>query len=97
MGKYALERFRELQKKHEIISDVRGVGLIIGIELEKNNQRATDEAEQVMYAALSRGLSFKITMGNILLLSPPLNITKEEMNQAIRIIDESITEIKNNK
>ncbi len=82
---------RELKSKHFIISDVRGIGLILGIELSKNNGRACDEAEKVMYEALSRGLSFKITMGNILLLSPPLIVTKEDMDKAIHILDESIS------
>ena len=46
-----------------------------------------------MYAALSRGLSFKITMGNILTLTPPLIITREEMDKALDILEASIAEI----
>ena len=46
-----------------------------------------------MYATLSRGLSFKTTMGNILTLTPPLIITRPEMDQALAIIEESIAEI----
>jgi (R)-1-hydroxy-2-aminoethylphosphonate ammonia-lyase len=91
LGQYTLEKLRELKEKHSIISDVRGIGLILGVELSKNNERACDEAEKVMYEALSRGLSFKITMGNILLLSPPLTVTKEDMDKAVHILDESIS------
>jgi len=46
-----------------------------------------------MYAALSRGLSFKITMGNVITLAPPLTITDEEMNRALGIIDDCLTEV----
>jgi len=68
---------------------VRGLGLFLGVELvkdRKTRERASDEAEAVMYAALSRGLSFKTSMGNILTLTPPLIITREEMDRALAIL-----------
>ena len=46
-----------------------------------------------MYAALSRGLSFKLTMGNIIALTPPLTITKDEMERALDILDDSLSEV----
>ena len=52
-----------------------------------------DEAEAVMYAALSRGLSFKLTMGNILTLTPALIITQSEMDRALDIIDVCLYEV----
>jgi len=85
-----------MQKRHPLIGDVRGLGLFLGVELVKDpitKERAVNEAEAVMYAALSRGLSFKITMGNILTLTPPLIITQEQMDQALNILEESILEI----
>ena len=45
-----------------------------------------------MYKALARGLSFKLTMGNILTLTPPLTLTKDEMGQALDILDICLTE-----
>ncbi len=48
-----------------------------------------------MYSALSKGLGFKITMGNILTLTPPLIITKKEMDQALNILEEAIGEVEN--
>jgi 4-aminobutyrate aminotransferase len=56
-------------------------------------ERATEEAEQVMYSAMKRGLSFKLTMGNIVSLCPPLTITKQEMQQAVDILDQCIAEL----
>src|SRR5439155_655168 len=59
LGNYALERMREMAARHSLIGDVRGLGLLMGIELlreRKTLERATSEAEQVMYGALCRGL-----------------------------------------
>jgi 4-aminobutyrate aminotransferase len=47
----------------------------------------------VLYLALERGLSFKVSMGNVLTLSPPLVITPEQMNQAIDILHECLTQV----
>lgn len=90
MGEYALGRLREMQQLHSIISDVRGRGLMLGMELRDaaTGERAVDAAEQVLYGALRRGLSFKLTMGNILMLQPPLTISKEEMDAALGILEE---------
>jgi 4-aminobutyrate aminotransferase len=96
LGRYTLERLKEMQTRHPLIGDVRGLGLFLGVELVRDprtRERASDEAEAVMYAALSRGLSFKTTMGNILTLTPALTITREEMDQALAIIEDSIAEV----
>jgi len=96
IGDLALKRLKKMMDRHPLIGDVRGIGLFLGIELVKDRatrQRAIEEAEAVMYAALSRGLSFKLTMGNILTLTPALTITREEMNTALDIIEESIVEV----
>ncbi len=96
LGRPSLERLKAMQDRHPLIGDVRGLGLFLGIELVRDRQtreRAADEAETVMYAALSKGLSFKLTMGNIITLTPALTITQEEMEQALDIIDECISEI----
>ena len=95
-GRYALERMRAMKDRHPLIGDVRGLGLFLGIELVKDRatrERASDEAEAVMYAALTRGLSFKLTMGNILTLTPALIITKEQLDRALDILDDAISEV----
>jgi 4-aminobutyrate aminotransferase len=96
LGRYTLERLIEMKGRHPLIGDVRGLGLFLGVELvkdRKTRERASDEAEAVMYAALSRGLSFKTSMGNILTLTPPLIITREEMDRALAILEECISEV----
>jgi len=96
LGQYALQRLNEMKDRYPVIGDVRGLGLFLGIELVKDRltrERASDEAEAVMYAALSKGLSFKLTMGNIITLTPALIITQEEMDKALDIVEECIAEV----
>ena len=96
LGEYALGRMREMMTKHKLIGDARGLGLLMGLELVKDRvslERATDEAERVMYRALTMGLNFKLTMGNILTLTPALTITRLEMDRALGILEECISEI----
>ncbi len=96
VGRYAMERMETMMADFSLIGDVRGLGLLLGMELVQDRDsraRATDEAEAVMYNALSRGLSFKITMGNILTLTPPLIISQDEMEQAMDILEQSIKDV----
>ena len=96
LGGYALGRLGEMMSQHPLIGDVRGLGLLMGVELVKERAtlaRAADEAEQVMYRALNKGLNFKLTMGNILALTPALTTTQSEMDRALEILDASISEV----
>ena len=96
IGQIGLERLTEMQARHRLIGDVRGRGCLLGAELvldPDTRAPANDAAEAVLYAALSRGLSFKTTMGNVLTLGPPLTITSEEMHRAMDILDESLQEV----
>jgi len=90
LGAHALSRMRALKDKFSLVGDVRGLGLLMGIELAKGENRrtrASAAAEKVMYRALERGLSFKISMGDILTLTPPLTITQEELDAAFDILE----------
>lgn len=95
VGAYALERLHEMKDRQRLIGDVRGRGLLLGIELVTDRVAkapASDAAERVLYAALSRGLSFKTTMGNVLTLTPPLITTQQQMGQALDILEECLTQ-----
>lgn len=88
-----MQRLQEMKARHDIIGDVRGRGLLLGVELVSERiSKKPDEAsaEAVMDHALNRGLSFKISMGNVLTLSPPLTITADQMNEALDILEQSI-------
>ncbi len=96
IGNYALQRLGRMMERYEIIGAVRGLGLLMGMELVKNRETkepATEAAEQMMYGALSKGLSFKVTMGNIITLTPPLTISRQEMDQALDILDKCLREL----
>ena len=95
MGQHLKKRLRTLAEKHATIGDIRGIGLLYAIELVKNpvtKEPATDVAEKVMYLCLERGLSFKVSQGNVLTLSPPLIISEKEIDWAVDIIDNAIGE-----
>jgi 4-aminobutyrate aminotransferase len=94
LGEHALTRLQELQARHPLIGEVRGLGLLLAIELVRDRttkERASDEAEAVMYQALERGLSFKVTAGNVLSLLPPLTISRADLERALSIVDECLT------
>jgi 4-aminobutyrate aminotransferase len=93
VGALALERLEMMKARHPEIGDVRGRGLLIGVELVRDRASrvpAKDMAEAAMYAALDRGLSFKTSMGNVLTLTPPLTITPEDMGRALDILDAAL-------
>ena len=96
VGKYALECLQELKQRHPIVGDVRGLGLVLGIDLvadPETKEPATEFADRVLYGCLNRGLSFKTTMGSVITLTPPLTVTVEEIDCAIAILDEVITNV----
>ncbi|MEP7182697.1 MAG: aspartate aminotransferase family protein [Betaproteobacteria bacterium] len=93
LGAQALTRMRALKAKHRLVGDVRGIGLLLGIELVRDGAPARDEAERVMYHCLAHGLSFKIGQGNVLTLSPPLVIAPAELDAAFDIIDAALSAV----
>lgn len=93
VGAHAMDRLKDMKNKHNVIGDVRGRGFLMGIELVKSKsgkEAADDLAEDVFYRCLDAGLSFKLTMGNTITLTPPLILTQEQMDWAIDIIDTAI-------
>jgi 4-aminobutyrate aminotransferase len=84
-------QLNSLKEKFPIIGDVRGIGLLWGIELVKNREtkeKAKKKAEKIMYGCMKQGLSFKVSQGNVLQLSPALTISREELQTAISILNE---------
>ena len=93
IGEIALDRLEEMRRRLPQIGDVRGRGLLIGLELVKDRETKApdnDLAEAVLYAALDQGLSFKTSMGNVVTLTPPLIVNEQEMLKALDIIEASI-------
>jgi taurine--2-oxoglutarate transaminase len=102
MGGVFAEKLRELESKHPSIGDVRGLGCFWGIELVKNREtreplvpfNATGEAfapvARVAKAALERGL-YLMTHWNVIIVAPPLTITRDEIDEGIGILDEALS------
>ncbi len=94
LGAHALGRMRDLARRHALVGDVRGVGLLLGLELVKpDGSPARREAERVMYGCLARGLSFKIGQGNVITLSPPLVIADADLDRAFDILDAALADV----
>jgi len=80
-GAYLTQQLVQLQAKYDFIKEVRGRGLIIGMEL-------TIEGGELVKAAMERGLLINCTVGNVLRFVPPLIVTKDEIDQAVAILDD---------
>lgn len=87
LGERALSRMKLMQSRQPSIVDVRNVGLFLAIELDR-----PQIAEDVMYRCLSKGLSFKVGQGTVLVLAPPLIIAEHDLDGALDIVESSITE-----
>ena len=93
LGQQGMARLKDMQERFPLIQDVRGLGLFLGIDLRRDNEPASDEADEVLYHSLSRGLSYKVGGGSVLTLCPPLTITSDELTIALDIIEEGIASV----
>ena len=78
-----MERLEALKTKYAIIKDVRGLGLMVGVEL-------SIDGTNIFMQCLSRGLIINCTQGNVLRIMPALNVTKREIDKAMFILDKAI-------
>jgi 4-aminobutyrate aminotransferase len=93
VGAFMMERLKEVQQKHSIIGEVRGRGLMIGIELVKDRvtkERAVAERDKVVDACFARGLLVLGAGKNAIRLSPPLVLTKAQATTAVDILDQAL-------
>jgi len=98
VGAYLIEGARALMDKHPLIGDVRGKGLMIGIEFVRDRttkERASRERDALVMAAFKRGLLVLGAGQNVVRLSPPLIFTKEQADIAVDILGASLAEISN--
>ena len=96
VGAHFQAGLRALMDRHPLIGDVRGRGLMIGIELVRDRQtkeRAKAERDRVVTAAFNRGLLVLGAGSNAIRLSPPLVLTREQADAAVRIVDEALSEV----
>jgi len=96
VGEFLVAGLRELQNKHEIIGDVRGKGLMLGVELVRNRQtkeRAVDERNALVQAMFRRGVLILGAGKNAIRLAPPLVLTMDQAKTLLKILDEALAEI----
>ncbi len=92
MGALLARGLEELRSRHPAIGPVRSFGLAVGAEVNSHNGTpAWEIAERVMYASLERGLSFKVSGGSVLSLMPPLTVSRDEIGQALEILNGALT------
>ncbi|MDP5252914.1 MULTISPECIES: aspartate aminotransferase family protein [unclassified Vibrio] len=95
-GQFMRQRLLEMKAKYPLIGDVRGIGMLWGVELVTNQgtkERAYDEAESVLYHCLNNGVSFKLSQGNVIQLSPPLIISREQLTEALTLLEQAIANV----
>jgi 4-aminobutyrate aminotransferase len=96
VGAHMIGGLKGLMAKHPLIGDVRGRGLMIGVELVRDRttkERATAERDAVVLGAFNRGLLLLGAGKNSIRFSPPLVLTREQADVAVRIFDEALTEV----
>ena len=89
LGAFAMDYLRDALQNLPIVGDIRGRGLMFGVEIVADHQDKTPGnmlAEEIYYACLAEGLSFKISQGCVLTLSPPLTIAKPDLIGALNIV-----------
>jgi acetylornithine/N-succinyldiaminopimelate aminotransferase len=87
MGEYAKEKLESLKAKHQIIDHVRGIGLMIGIQLSGPGSEIVDKC-------LESGLRINCTQGNILRFMPAMIVNKGQIDDAVEILDSVLSEMK---
>ncbi|CAH7164895.1 Aspartate aminotransferase family protein [Vibrio chagasii] len=95
-SEFVSEQLLQMKEKYPVIGDVRGIGLLWGVELVTDHitkNRAFDEAEAVLYQCLNDGLSFKVSQGNVIQLSPPLIISRSELEVALSVFEKAIAKV----
>ncbi len=96
LGERMLARLRKMMEEHELIGDVRGKGLMIGVELVKNREskeRAIEETKKVVWRAYELGLIVLFLSGNVLRIQPPLTIEEDVLDEGLDILEQAIRDV----
>jgi 4-aminobutyrate aminotransferase-like enzyme len=96
VGNYLREKLEELKEKYLLVGDVRGMGLIQGVELVRDEKEpAVEEILQVFEATKRRGLLIGKggLYGNVIRITPPLTATTEHVDEAMEILEHAMAEV----
>ena len=86
VGDYFLSKLKEMGSQFPFVKEVRGKGLILGVELKR-------EGAPIVTAMMEKGFLINCTMGNVLRFLPPLIVTKEEVDQLIEVLEETMKKL----
>jgi 4-aminobutyrate aminotransferase len=92
LGAYLREQLEELQKRHPLIGDVRGIGLMVGVELVEDARKtpARDKRNRLLDEAFRRGLLLLGAGDSSVRLAPPMVITREEIDTGLGILEDCL-------
>jgi 4-aminobutyrate aminotransferase len=96
MGRVAMKRLEEMKEKYEIVGDVRGKGLFIGVEVvkdKKSKERGVHEAQAIARACFKDGLILILAGRNTLRVIPPLNVAREELEEGLDVMESAIAKV----
>jgi len=96
MGRRAMKRLKEMEREYEIVGDVRGKGLFIGVEIvksKKRKERGDEESAAIVKSCLKSGLILITAGRNTLRVIPPLNITAEELDEGLDILNVAVKSV----
>jgi len=100
VGKHILHRIKDWPKKHRMVGDVRGLGLMIGVEIVTDQQSkgiAKEERDRIVELAFARGILFLGAGENTIRMSPPLIVTAEQADIALDVLEECISLVESGK
>lgn len=96
MGEYALKKLSELKEKHPVMGNVRGIGLMIGIEIirPESGEPNGEGLMNILEKCLHKGVIFYLSgnKGEVIRMMPPLNVDEEHVDYGLSLLDEAITE-----
>jgi 4-aminobutyrate aminotransferase len=98
VGNHMLKRMADWPKKHPLVGDVRGRGLMLGVEMvkdKKTKEYAPAERDRIVQAAFERGILFLGCGPSTIRIAPALIVTKGEADAAMDVLDESISVVEN--
>jgi 4-aminobutyrate aminotransferase len=96
MGSVAMKRFEEMKRRYEIVGDVRGKGLFIGVEIvksKKGKERGVRESQEITKACFKDGLILITAGRNTLRVVPPLNVAREELEEGLDVMEAAIAKV----
>jgi len=100
LGNKVLSKLKSWVKKYNIVGDVRGMGLMIGVDIVRDKEKRTrgyDEAKKIVWRAYELGLIINFVHGNVLRIQPPLNIEEEALQEALNTLEQAIEDVEKGK